>query len=166
MTLGMRHLTDLEKRWSMRALIAHEVASPILCARAVERAELISTLPNPYALHGPRALIAHIALHQRASGITLGRKIYITSRLFDEDGSLPLSLVIHEVAHVAQYLRDGRIGFLARYLKDYAAGLAKGLDDREAYLAIPHEVEARATETYLQAHMHDEELKQVRRLYY
>lgn len=161
-----RPLTDLERRWSLRALRDTQVASPALCELAVERSRLLSTTPNPYALHAPRGMIAHIALHQRASGITLGHKIYITSRLFDEDGSLPLSLVIHEVAHVAQYLRDGRVGFLARYLKDYARGLARGLDDRDAYLAIPHEIEARATEAYLQAHADDSELKRVRRLYY
>lgn len=166
MTTHTRKLTDIERRWALRALLAHEVASTALCHLAVARAEIVSTLPNPYALHGPRALIAHIALHQRASGITLGRKIYITSRLFDEHDDLPLSLVIHEVAHVAQYLRDGRAGFLARYLRDYARGLARGLDDRDAYLAIPHEIEARATETYLDAHRGDEELKQVRRLHY
>ncbi len=161
-----RKLTALEKKWCLKALLDAEVARPDICERAVEKTLLISTLPQPYKLHGPRSLIAHIALSQRAVGITLGRKVYITSRLFDEDGGLPLSLVIHEVTHVAQYFRDGHLGFLARYLKHYAQGLARGLKDHEAYLAIPHEVEARRVEDYLKQHIHDRELAQVRTLYH
>ena len=160
-----RALTELEREWSLRAMLDAEVAPPALCKRAVREAVILSTSPTLLKLHSPRTLIAHVSLRQRAIGITLGRHIYITSRLFDADGELPLSLVIHEVTHVAQYLRDGYPGFLTRYVKDYISNLARGMNDREAYLAIPHEVEARRTEAYLQSHMHDAQLRQVRRIY-
>lgn len=161
----MRPLTELERDWSLRALLDANVAPAPLCKRAVREAVILSTRPTLLKLHSPRDLIAHISLKQRAIGITLGRRIYITSKLFDADGQLPLSLVIHETTHVAQYLRDGHMGFLTRYIKDYLANLARGMNDRDAYLAIPHEVEARKTEEYLQSHMDDESLLKVRRLY-
>lgn len=160
-----RALTTIEREWSLRAMLDANVAPPALCKRAVHEAVIISTRPTLLKLHSPRELIAHISLKQRAIGITLGRQIYITSHLFDADGDLPLSLVIHETTHVAQYLRDGYTGFLARYVKDYLTNLARGMSDRDAYLAIPHEIEARKTEQYLQAHMHDAQLKHVRRIY-
>ena len=161
-----RALTELERRWARRALLAHRVAAPQICERAVNEARLLATTPELFRPHGPRSLVAHIALHQRAVGITLGRHIYITRCVFDEQGDLPLSLVVHEVAHVAQYLNEGSAMFLARYLRDYAVGLAKGLSDREAYLAIPHEVEARRAERYITEHAEDEELRGLKRLHY
>jgi hypothetical protein len=44
---------------------------------------------------------------------------------------------------VRQYARHGVVGFLARYVTDYVRGRIRGLTHREAYLAIPFEVEAR-----------------------
>ena len=159
-----RALTPLEREWSLRALLSRGIASQACCEAAVERCELIGLRPQPLGWHGPRELIAHIALASRASGITLGSKVYIQESLFDEGGEVPLSLVVHEVAHVAQYLRDGHLGFLARYLADYARGLSRGLSDHQAYLAIPHEVEARDVEAYIAEHRDDPALSQVRRL--
>lgn len=161
----IRPLTELEREWSLRAMLDADVAPPAICKRAVRETTIVSTTPTLLKLHSPRSLIAHISLKQRAIGITLGRRVYITSRMFDASGELPLSLVIHETTHVAQYLRDGYAGFLTRYVKDYLANLARGMNDRDAYLAIPHEIEARKTEQYLQSHLHDEQLKQVRRIY-
>lgn len=162
-----RALTPLEREWSLRALCDGHIAPDTCCRAAVERCELIALSPAPWSkLHMPRELVAHLALAGRASGITLGCKVYIQETLFDGDGELPLSLVVHEVAHVAQYLREGTAGFLARYLTHYARGLARGLSDRDAYLAIPHEVEARRAEEALRKHQHDPALRSVRRLMY
>ncbi len=162
-----RHLTDLEKRWSLRALRDTQVAPEDVCRRAVEVCQLLPTLPKPWGLQGPRAKIAHIALAGRAAGITLGTRVYIREGIFGADGAdLPLQLVVHEVAHVAQYLRDGHVGFLARYLRDYAANLLDGMGERDAYLAIPHELEARRADRYIIDSAHHPDLEDVPRLFY
>lgn len=161
-----RALTDLEKRWSLRALLHCEVASPAICELAVERTLLIPTRAKVLRPHTPRTLIAHIALAGAAAGITLGRKVFVVDHLFDERGEIPLQLAVHEVAHVAQYLRDGHAGFLTRYLVDYARGRRRGLSDRDAYLAIPHEVEARAVDSFIAAHSQDPELRELARVFY
>jgi hypothetical protein len=53
-------------------------------------------------------------------------------------------LVAHELVHVAQYADRGRVRFLIRYLADYARNLLRLRSHRQAYLAIPAEVDARA----------------------
>lgn len=160
-----RTLTELEQRWSLAALCDREIASLPLCEAAVKETLLVPTRASFLRLHTPRTLIAHVALAGRASGITLGRKVFILDELFGEDGSVPLQLVAHEVAHVVQYYRDGHLGFLTRYLADYARNLANGLSDRDAYLAIPHEVEARHVDTFIeQQYWESDELRALERV--
>lgn len=164
--MNARPLTDLEKKWALAALLDREVTTRGKCVKAVESSVLIPMRPSSWKLTGLRSVIAKVALSNQAAGITLGHKIYIRQTLFDEDGSLPLELVVHEVAHVAQYLRDGTFGFLTKYLRDYADGRGRGLGDHDAYLAIPHEVEARKVGAYLSEHSTDPELRAVERLYF
>ena len=85
-------------------------------------------------------------------GITFGRFIFIRPALIikSERKHLFISkkLMAHEATHVLQYVRLGWFGFLFTYLKAYWNGLKKkrkwDLNARmEAYLEIPHEVEAR-----------------------
>lgn len=164
--MNSRPLTALERKWSLAALLDREVAAERACIDAVESSVLIPMRPSSWRLTGLRSAIAKIALSNQAAGITLGHQIYIRQDLFDEDGALPLELVVHEVAHVAQYRRDGTAGFLFKYLRDYANGRGRGLSDREAYLAIPHEVEARKVGDFLSEHSTDPELRAVVRLYF
>ena len=71
-------------------------------------------------------------------GMTLGSLILMKrSRLDDK------ALLAHELVHVEQYQRHGWIGFLARYLSAYIAGLVRLRRHHLAYEAIPFEVEAR-----------------------
>jgi len=141
---GGRPLTEEERAASLRALLAREVAPAPLCRRAVEGTRLHPWPARWRAVRGPRTLVAQIALRARADGITLGRRVYIRAALFDRPTGLSRSLVAHEVCHVAQILREGVPRFYARYVTEYARGLARGLGDRAAYLAISYEVEARA----------------------
>lgn len=142
-----RSLTDEEAAACREALEITQIASPSICEAAINAAQLLSLQPSVVsALRGPRALVATIALRQRASGITLGSHIYIHERHFGPGGSLPLALVVHEVAHVVQFIREGHATFLARYLRDYSLNLLRGMSDYEAYLNIPHEIEARQVE--------------------
>lgn len=88
----------------------------------------------------------------RVDGITIGRHIFIDSKLtkYDNQKRLCISknLLSHEIAHVIQYQKSGFFGFLYKYIKDYFV-ILKGKKPRnaharmESYWAIPHEIEAR-----------------------
>jgi len=73
-------------------------------------------------------------------GMTLGHHVLLVR---DSDRSGQSMLLAHELVHVGQFARAGRIGFLVRYLRDYFRGLIRLRNHRAAYLAIPAEVEAR-----------------------
>ena len=90
----------------------------------------------------------------RIEGLTIGKRIYIFPENFwlSENGKLRLDeeLVVHEIAHVLQYKREGFFKFLLVYAKSYRNNLRKKKrrDDyakAEAYLEIPFEIEARQT---------------------
>ena len=166
MTPAPRALTRLERDWSLQALLDRHIAPPELCERAVRACMLVPTWPRWQRVRGPRSALAHAALAGKASGITLGQRVYVRRELFDAQGGLPLQLVLHEVAHVAQFLRDGTLRFLVRYVRDYGQGRLRGLDDRDAYLAIPYEVEARRVDRFVLEHAHDPELTALPRLYF
>jgi len=55
-------------------------------------------------------------------------------------------LLAHELAHVAQYARDGFLPFLTRYVAAYLRGRRRGLSHTEAYAEIPYEKEAARAE--------------------
>jgi hypothetical protein len=86
-------------------------------------------------------------------GITFGRFIFIRpallSRNENDELCIPKELMAHEAAHALQYQRLGWLRFFYTYLKGYWQALRKkekcDLNARmQAYLEIPHEVEARA----------------------
>jgi hypothetical protein len=140
---ALRALTIREREGVLLALLECRVAPEPICRRSVELARLVPRMPRWAEIRGPRSLVAHVALASRADGIALGSRVFIRRELFADDGGLPPDLLAHELAHVAQILRDGPMPFYLRYGAAYAAGRARGLDDRRAYLAIPYEEEAR-----------------------
>jgi hypothetical protein len=146
----MRGLTEQEQRWARRALEDRQIAPAALCERALRECVLVPLDAKLCQIRGPRSLIAYFALASRAHAITLGNHVYIQRSLFGPAGEVDLSLVVHEVAHVVQYMRDGHMTFLLRYLRDYADGLRRGLADYDAYLAIPYEIEARHVAAFVQ----------------
>jgi hypothetical protein len=86
------------------------------------------------------------------NGITLGRSIFIRPQLItNSDDALlraPKALIAHELTYVLQYQRLGFFKFFYTYLKGYWQALKKkekwdANARMEAYLEIPHEVEAR-----------------------
>jgi hypothetical protein len=85
-------------------------------------------------------------------GITFGRHIFIKPEHLrtDSEGKLVVSkeLLAHELAHTLQYRRHGVFGFLSSYVGSFFGALRRkekwNLKARvEAYLEIPHEIEAR-----------------------
>lgn len=91
----------------------------------------------------------------KIEGITIGKRIFIFPDNFwiSETNKLRLDerLVVHEIAHVLQYRREGFFKFLYRYLRDYWRNLRKlkkwdALSRQIAYFEISFEREARETE--------------------
>lgn len=141
--MGSRELTTTEREVVLPALLEVGVAPEPVCRSALRRCRLVRQMPSIFEVRGPKTVVAYMALRSRACGITLGADIFVRSEFFDHDESIPMRLLAHEVAHVAQFERDGIPTFLARYLLDYLAGLARGRGDRQAYLDISYEREAR-----------------------
>jgi hypothetical protein len=109
-------------------------------------------LPQPYFYVGKfsRFFTAILGVH----GITLGQLIFILPSLIAQNENqklkLPENLAAHEIAHVLQYQREGILKFIYKYLRSYRNNLKQGKKwdkdaRRQAYLAIPYEIEARQT---------------------
>jgi hypothetical protein len=88
-------------------------------------------------------------------GITIGRHVFVRSRLVERDDAgrakINSRLLVHEAAHVLQYERHGHFRFFRAYLRGYWRALrAGGRWDKAgrtaAYLAIAEECEAREAE--------------------
>lgn len=77
------------------------------------------------------------------NGVTQGKRIFVRPELLHGDRDRLARLVIHELVHVRQFVTGGYAPFMARYVVDHLRGRLSGLSGREAYLAIPAEVEAR-----------------------
>ncbi|MGM0557498.1 MAG: eCIS core domain-containing protein [Myxococcota bacterium] len=142
-------MEPFERDAILDALETTGIADKQTCLDALDSCRLIERRPALAEIRGPRSVIAYVALRTRASGITLGDRVFIRSDCFRRTGRPPLDLIAHEVAHVVQFRRDGATVFLARYLLDYAKNLTRGMADRDAYLAIRYEREARRVEAAL-----------------
>ena len=94
--------------------------------------------------HLPPSVLRRARLHRvrwlasGAHGMTVGRHVLLVR---GHETSPPL--LAHELVHVRQYAERGTLRFLVRYLVDYAGNLVRLRNHRQAYLAIPAEVEAR-----------------------
>lgn len=100
-----------------------------------------------------------LAFVLRIQGLTVGNRVFLAPGLImlrqDNRKLLPKDLIVHEIAHVLQYQREGFLRFLLKYLNDYWKNLRKKKDwsaisRLEAYREIPFEIEARQiAEEYL-----------------
>lgn len=104
-----------------------------------------------YARYGAGLLTRILNVH----GITFGSYVFLQPSLIwkNEQNQLcaPQWLIAHEFAHVLQYRKFGTIKFLFTYFRDFRMKLKRkkkwDFDSRlEAYLEIPHEIEARRFE--------------------
>lgn len=82
-------------------------------------------------------------LGSRVGAMTLGSTIFIAPDAFEDvvRGERP-RLLLHELVHVGQWRREGRVGFLVSYLGDYLRNRLIGLNHDVAYRAIGFEAAA------------------------
>ena len=76
-------------------------------------------------------------------GITLGRRIYLSPRVTQQQVERFLR---HELAHVRQIARLGLVRFYWQYLVEYVRLRRRGMSSSEAYRNISFEMEAAAAE--------------------
>ena len=94
----------------------------------------------------PRELAARVrvlqvpALPRRHAGMALGSLLLVTR---DVPPGQAATLLAHELVHVRQWAELGVVGFTARYLVDFARGLARHRRWAPAYRDIGLEVAAR-----------------------
>lgn len=74
--------------------------------------------------------------------ITFPWAVYVTVEVLTGDRRRLARLLVHELAHVAQWRALGVGGFLRRYLGDYLRARAGGSGHRQAYAAISLERQA------------------------
>ena len=110
----------------MRRLTPQEIAAYNLVPPEVVRRARVQTVP---------------LLAPGFHGMTVGGLVLVRR---DDDRSGRRTLLAHELVHVEQYARLGIIGFLRRYVSEYARNLWRLRSHRKAYLAISFETEARA----------------------
>ena len=86
---------------------------------------------------------------EAVSAMAVRTTVYIRPDTLNADPSILGPLIVHELVHVHQWLQLGVVRFLWRYLGGYLKGRLAGLSHRDAYQAIPIEVEARETSDQL-----------------
>jgi hypothetical protein len=84
-----------------------------------------------------------LVLGSGVAAMTLGNTILVAEDRYEEmvSGGQP-DLLRHELVHVGQWRREGRIGFLSSYASDYIRNRLIGLNHGVAYRAIGFEAAA------------------------
>ena len=82
-------------------------------------------------------------------GITLGRRIYLSSSVLQRSERYLTRLLRHELAHVRQVNRHGLIIFGIRYVSEFLRHFIRERSMSAAYRKISFEVEAAAAEESL-----------------
>ncbi|MDH3426221.1 MAG: hypothetical protein OEM22_06070 [Acidimicrobiia bacterium] len=119
-------------------------ASDFLSRGGVSLAAIGDALPN---VDSDRVLVRPVPWWLRilwrpwVQGMATSSKIYIRAhRLAHPERST--SLVVHELVHIAQWRRLGRLRFGTRYVREAISGLIRFRNSRKAHDNISFEIEA------------------------
>ena len=114
----------------------------MLTTETLENVRIHSAL-MPYSAEAwwKRAVL-RVATRRRIAGIALGLDVHFAHPAHLNNWPL----VMHELAHVAQYAAQGVPAFLASYSFEYLRGRWNGKDDYRAYLDLSAEAQARRVE--------------------
>ena len=81
----------------------------------------------------------YVPSKRERTGFTRGEQIFIANGYYHPDTASGLALLGHEIEHVVQMRRIGRIRFAVRYFGEYLRGLKSGMNPQDAYLGISFE---------------------------
>jgi RHS repeat-associated protein len=82
-----------------------------------------------------------------AQALTIGNNVFLLSDKPNTNEGI--ALLAHEITHSAQYRRYGSAdAFITDYFSDYLVNRLNGMDDYDAYSAIPVEIEAESVGDY------------------
>ena len=138
-TMLRRLLVLLAHLLSVVVYSAYEVFVRVVNRRARPLSPRLREVVLPF-VDGFELDIAHVRMRAPAfvpsgpSGLTLGRRIFLT-REPDADSPDDMALLIHELVHVEQRVRYGRLAMMHRYGVEWARRLS--------YRDHPMEIEAR-----------------------
>ncbi len=121
-------------------------AARILASAGVDLESLKTELGpvNPENVNvWPAARFIRMLWRSGIRGMTLFRLVLADPDVLDAGEARLARFVIHELVHVRQFAELGYVRFMISYLFEYWRGRFRGLDHRDAYLAIGSEVEAR-----------------------
>lgn len=108
--------------------------------RNLEREEIDTFSHVASGVLGRVRLVRTNLLPPAADGMTVGRFVFLRGdRIHDRSSTL----LAHELVHVRQFAELGAVKFFMVYLGSYFSNLVRLRNHRQAYLAIPLEVEAR-----------------------
>lgn len=108
--------------------------------RPLEREEIDTFSHVASGVLGRVRLVRTNLLPPAADGMTVGRFVFLRGDRIQDRSS---TLLAHELVHVRQFAELGAVKFFIVYLGSYFSNLIRLRNHREAYLAIPLEVEAR-----------------------
>lgn len=83
-------------------------------------------------------------LGRAVSAMTILQTVWVAGAALTGQADDFRRLLVHELVHARQWRALGAVGFLRRYVSEYATGRLGGGSHREAYHLISLEVEARA----------------------
>lgn len=108
--------------------------------RSLDRDEIEEFSHVASGVLGRVRLVRTNLLPRAADGMTVGRFVFLRGdRIHDRS----TTLLAHELVHVRQFAELGATRFLIAYVGSYLRNLVRMRNHREAYLAIPLEIEAR-----------------------
>lgn len=108
--------------------------------RSLERDEIDEFSHVAAGVLGRVRLVRTNLLPRAADGMTVGRFVFLRG---DRINDRSTTLLAHELVHVRQFAELGAVKFLIAYVGPYLTNLFRLRSHREAYLAIPLEIEAR-----------------------
>lgn len=73
---------------------------------------------------------------------TSGNKIYFAPGHYDPNTVTGIASIAHELTHIQQYRKYGKLRFRLKYLVFFFKNKGKQMEDSEAYEGIPFEKEA------------------------
>lgn len=123
-------------------------AAEAVHAAGIDRDRLGATVPSVDPSRVPvwrAGWLLRVLWPKGISAMALPWGIYLAPHVLEWPLADLGPLIVHELTHIEQWRRLGRIGWTRSYLGDYLGGRRSGMRHHDAYRAVGLEVEARDT---------------------